>query len=30
MQGQRHPNAFGYGLIAGALAAEVERRYLLP
>jgi lysophospholipase L1-like esterase len=29
MDGQRHPNAFGYGLIADAVAAEIERRYLL-
>jgi lysophospholipase L1-like esterase len=29
MAGQRHPNAFGYSLIAEAIAAEIERRYLL-
>jgi lysophospholipase L1-like esterase len=28
MEGQRHPNAFGYGLIANAVAEEIERRYL--
>jgi hypothetical protein len=28
MAGERHPNAFGYGLIADAVAAEIERRYL--
>ncbi len=27
---QRHPNAAGYGIIAKAVAAEVERRYLAP
>jgi hypothetical protein len=28
MLGQRHPNAFGYGVIAEAAAGEIERRYL--
>ena len=27
---QRHPNAAGYGVIAKAVAAEVERLYLVP
>ena len=28
MEGQRHPNAAGYRLIAEAAALEIERRYL--
>jgi len=28
MAHQRHPNAFGYGLIAQAIATEIEHRYL--
>ncbi len=28
LEGHRHPNAHGYGVIAGAVAREIERRYL--